>query len=50
MEHFAFLWPVKELGEATEDSYYIRITDEQATEMASGVDGFHFYVMDQDLI
>ena len=50
MEHFAFLRPAKEEGEATEDIYYIEITDEEVTQMASGVDGFRFYVMDQDLI
>ncbi len=47
MENFAFVWPAMEEGEATDDDYYIGITDEQVTEMASGVDGFHFYVMDE---
>lgn len=45
LEHFALIVPLRDECETNESSYVIPINDEQAYEMASGVDEFSFYVL-----
>ena len=45
LDHFALIVPMREECEPSESAYVIPIQDEQALEMASGVDQFYFYVL-----
>lgn len=45
LDHFALIAPLKEECPTGESAYIIPILDEQASEMASGVDQFSFYVL-----
>ena len=45
LDHFALIAPMKEECEPNDSAYIIPIQDEQAFEMASGVDQISFYVL-----
>jgi hypothetical protein len=45
LDHFALIVPLKDECETNDNSYIIPIADEQAFEIASGVDQFSFYVL-----
>ncbi|HEY5824221.1 MAG TPA: hypothetical protein VIT44_07650 [Cyclobacteriaceae bacterium] len=45
MEHFALITPLMEVVPTNESTYTIPIDDDQAYEMAMGVNEFYFYVL-----
>lgn len=45
LDHFALIVPMMEECETNESSYLIPIRDQQAQEMALGIDEFPFYVL-----
>ena len=45
LDHFALVVPLEKEYETNEQGYIIPIQDEQAFEMASGVDQISFYVL-----
>jgi hypothetical protein len=45
LDHFALIVPLEREYETDEEGYIIPIQDEQAFEMASGVDQISFYVL-----